>query len=62
MPLLRRLLVDLGRRSAPEASSVPDLGPGVVPDQLAVLVWDAYAVGRGGGIPELLTDLRRTLG
>ena len=62
MPLLRRLLDDLGRRSAPEESSVPDLGPGVVAHQLAVVVWDAYAVGRGDGIPALLTDLRRTLG
>ena len=61
MPLLRHLLDDLGRRSAPEESSVPDLGPGVVAHQLAVLVWDAYAVGRGDGIPALLTDLRRTL-
>ncbi len=51
MPLLRRLLDDLGRRSAPEESSVPDLGPGVVAHQLAVLVWDAYAVGRGGRHP-----------
>ena len=61
MPLLRGLLDDLGRRSAPEESSVPDLGPGVVAHQLAVLVWDAYAVGRADGIPALLTDLRRTL-
>ena len=60
-PLLRGLLDDLGRRSAPQATSVPDLGPSVVADQLAVLVWDAYAVGRGDGIPELLTGLRRTL-
>ena len=40
---------------------MPDLGPGVVAHQLAVLVWDAYAVGRADGIPALLTDLRRTL-
>jgi hypothetical protein len=41
---------------------VPDLGPAVVVDQLAVLVWDAYAVGRGDGIPELLVAARRALG
>ena len=36
-------------------SVVPDLGPAVVVDQLSVLVWDAYATGRGDGIPGLLT-------
>ena len=41
---------------------VADMGPAVVLDQLAVLVWDAYAAGRGDGIPDLLTDLRRELG
>ena len=35
---------------------VPDLGPAVVVDQLTVLVWDAYAAGRGDGIPQLLTE------
>ena len=63
MPLLRRLLADLGERSAPSATDqVPDLGPAVAVDQLAVLVWDAYAAGRGHGIPERLTALRRDLG
>ena len=62
MPLLRHLLADLAPRSAKQpGDEVPDLGPGVVVDQLAVLVWDAYAVGRGDGIPELLTGLRRDL-
>jgi hypothetical protein len=41
---------------------VPDLGSAVVVDQLTVLVWDAYAAGRGDGIPELLTAARRALG
>jgi hypothetical protein len=41
---------------------VPDLGPAVVVDQLAVLVWDAYANGHGDGIPQLLTGARRRLG
>ena len=40
---------------------VPDLGPAVAVDQLTVLVWDAYASGRGDGIPQLLTALRRGL-
>jgi hypothetical protein len=43
-------------------SVVPDLGPAVVVDQLSVLVWDAYATGRGDGIPGLLTSARRELG
>ena len=62
MPLLRRLLDDLASRSAPHEVVVPDLGPAVVADQLTVLVWDAYAAGRGDGIPTLLADLRRALG
>ena len=41
---------------------VPDLGPAVVVDQLTVLVWDAYANGRGDGIPLLLGTARRELG
>jgi len=41
---------------------VPDLGPAVVVDQLTVLVWDAYAAGRGDGIRQLLTEARRELG
>ena len=61
MPSLRHLLVDLARRSAP-GHDVPDLGPAVVVDQLAVVVWDAYAARCGDGIPELLTDARRALG
>ncbi len=44
-----------------QSVAVPDLGPAVVVDQLAVLVWDAYAAGRGDGIPELLTAARRAL-
>ncbi len=59
MPVLRHLLADLTPRSS---GPVPDLGPAVVVDQLTVLVWDAYATGRGDGIPELLTLARRELG
>ncbi len=58
MPVLRRLLADLAPRSTP----VPDLGPAVVVDQVAVLVWDAYAAGGGDGIPQRLADVRRELG
>ncbi len=46
----------------PHDVAVPDLGPAVVVDQLTVLVWDAYANGRGDGIPALLTAARRELG
>ena len=62
MPVLRRLLADLAPRSAPVPTPVPDLGPAVVVDQVTVLVWDAYAAGRGDGIPQLLTEARRELG
>ena len=31
--------------TSPPGSTVPDLGPAVVVDQLTVLVWDAYATG-----------------
>ena len=58
MPVLRHLLADV----APGSVAVPDLGPAVVADQLAVLVWDAYAGGRGDGIPTLLAGARRALG
>lgn len=40
---------------------VPDLGPAVVPDQLAVLAFDAYRAGVGDGLSEALADLRRAL-
>jgi hypothetical protein len=63
MPLLRTLLADLAPRTDPQpVAEVPDLGPAVVVDQLAVLVWDAYATGSGDGIPELLRASRRDLG
>ena len=60
MPLLRDLLTDLA--PARPGPPVPDLGPAVVVDQLAVLVWDAYVAGRGDGIPELLVAARRDAG
>ncbi len=59
MPSVRAVLDRLAGRCGP--ARVPDLGPAAVVDQLAVLVWDAYAAGRGGGIPAELAGLRRTL-
>ena len=59
-PAFRAVLVDLAARTAPGVP-LPDLGVEVLADQLAVLVWDAYAAGRGDGVPELLTSLRRRL-
>lgn len=55
----RPLLDDLsGRLSLPP---VPDLGPAVVPDQLTVLVHDAYLCGGNDGLPEGLAELRRSM-
>jgi hypothetical protein len=62
MPVLRRLLGDLAVRSAGASAQVPDLGPGVVVEQLTVLVHDAYLAGRGEGITVLLTETRRAIG
>ena len=62
MPVLRDVLAHLATRSADPPPAVPDLGPAVAVDQLSVLVWDAYAAGRGEGIPDLLGAARRELG
>lgn len=59
-PAVRAALADLAQRSAP-GEPVPDLGVEVLADQLAVLVWEAYAAGRGDGVPDALTALRRAL-
>ncbi len=61
LPLVRALLDDLAARTAGPGASVPDLGPAVVPDQLAVLVWDACAAGAGHDITTRLAELRRAL-
>jgi len=55
-----RPLLDLvtGRLGQP---SVPDLGPATVPDELTVLVFDAYRAGLGAGLETQLADLRRAL-
>ena len=55
----RPLLAVLGARLG--LPPVPDLGPAVVPDQLTVLVFDAYLAGLGSGVRSRLTALRRGL-
>ena len=58
LPQVRRLLDDLAGPGGP----VPDLGPGVVMDQLTVLVYDACAAGRDTDpLATRLGDLRRAL-
>ncbi len=57
--LVRRLLDELAEQLG--QPSVPDLGPAVIPDQLAVLVFDIYAAGGGSDLTERLTALRRSL-
>jgi hypothetical protein len=61
LPAVRAVLADLAARTAGDDAVVPDLGAGVVVDQLAVLVWDAHAAGRAEGVAEALADLRRSL-
>ncbi|NHA68370.1 hypothetical protein [Phycicoccus flavus] len=59
---VRRVVDEVAARTVPPATTtVPDLGPAVLADQLAVVVWDAYAAGRADGVAELLTGLRRSL-
>ncbi|MBM6402731.1 hypothetical protein JQN72_00540 [Phycicoccus sp. CSK15P-2] len=59
-PAVRRLVEEAAARTAPEVP-VPDLGAAVLPDQLTVVVWDAYAQGRGDGLAEAVSALRRGL-
>ncbi|MCA1783435.1 MAG: hypothetical protein LC679_15045 [Intrasporangiaceae bacterium] len=54
-PLLDHLCGELGHAPA------PDLGPAVIPDQLTVLVHDAYLGGVGEGVAQALATLRRSL-
>jgi len=46
----------------PSAVAPDDLGPGVVMDQLTVLVFDACAAGIGQRLEGELAELRRALG
>jgi hypothetical protein len=63
--LVRDLAQDLADRVAATRGRapvpVPDLGPAVALDQLAVMVWDASAAGVGADLPERLATLRRAL-
>ena len=59
MRLIRPLLDLLTDRLGQPA--VPDLGPAPVPDQLTVLVFDAYRDGAGQGLNEELVTVRRAL-
>jgi type VI protein secretion system component VasF len=59
-PAVRAVLGDLADRTA-RGARVPDLGVAALADQLAVLVWDACAADRAEGIPDVLTELRRSL-
>ena len=62
LPRVRDLLGVLAARTVgASGATVPDLGPALVPDQLAVLVWDACAAGAGDDVTDLLADLRRAL-
>ncbi|GAA4726994.1 hypothetical protein GCM10025782_26850 [Pedococcus ginsenosidimutans] len=62
VPAVRSLLVDL---AGDDAHLLPDLGPAVVMDQLAVLVHDAYETGGQGVVTDSLAarlvQLRRDL-
>ncbi len=55
MPSVRVLIESLA------GEPVPDLGPGVVMDQLTVMVFDACAAGRADGLAGRLATLRRSL-
>lgn len=56
-PTVRALLVDL---AGEDASLLPDLGPGVLMDQLTVLVHDA-CTAEGPGVDTLPSRLRGLL-
>lgn len=60
LPAVRALLDELAPLGG-AGSTVPDLGPGVVMDQLTVLVYDACAAGAGSPVRERLSALRAAL-
>lgn len=60
LPVVRALLDELAPLGG-AGSRVPDLGPGVVMDQLTVLVYDACAAGAGSLVRERLSALRAAL-
>ncbi len=59
-PAVRMLVDAVAARIAP-GTPVPDLGPAVLVDQLAVVVWDACTAGDAADLTEQLTALRRAL-
>jgi hypothetical protein len=61
-PAVRDLVEQVAAHTAPD-TPVPDLGPAVLVDQLAVVVWDACAAGRiePADLIERLATLRRDL-
>jgi hypothetical protein len=59
--VVQQLADSVAGASAVATTEVPDLGPSVLMDQLAVMVWDACAVGVGGDLAERLAALRRSL-
>jgi hypothetical protein len=61
VPTVRLLLDALAEATGPSHGPVPDLGPGVLMDQLAVLVYDSCLAGRDEGLATALADLRRAL-
>ena len=58
-PRLREAVVAVAART--DDAEVADLGPAVLPGQLTVVVWDAYAAGAADGLDAELTALRRDL-
>lgn len=62
LPLVRALLDDLAAETSPGLGPVPDLGPAAVPDQLAVLLFDACnSTGDPASLQRQLARLRSEL-
>lgn len=65
MPSVHLVVQQLADRVAGERGvdplEVPDLGPAVLMDQLAVMVRDACAAGAGGDLADRLATLRSSL-
>lgn len=59
--LAQALADQVAARAGSRRAVVPDLGPAVALDQVAVLVYDAASAGLADGLPEHLRELRRFL-
>ncbi len=59
LPLVQAVVEAVAARTSDR--EVPEVGAPVVIDQLAVVVWDACAAGRGEGLADALAQLRRDL-